>query len=101
MQMQEGGCAGGPRGMGFPGAQGSGRRIKDVRLAQLPWVRREILGDRGCTQSLPSWGAVFVVYLCAWVPRTAQKASPEGLMFRGDSPAPVRSSILKARLNNF
>lgn len=81
----------------------SGERPRDKRgsvgTASVGKARNP--GDKGCTQSLPSWGALFVLYLCAWVPGTAQKASQEGLMFRGESRAPVRSSILKARLNNF
>lgn len=91
MQMR-GGC-----GMGFAGAQGSGRGIKDIRLAQLPLGKARNPGGQGL-QAEPSKPGC---YLCACVPRTAQKASREGPMCSGDSAAPVRSRILKARLNYF
>lgn len=39
--------------------------------------------------------------LCALVLGTAQKASQQGLTFRGGSLAPLRFSILKGHFNNF
>lgn len=83
--------------MGFAGAQGSGRGIKDVRLAQLPVGKARSPGGRGLHAEPSKPGCC----LCAWVPRAAQKASQEGPMCRGDSAAPVRSRILKAHLNYF
>lgn len=64
MMQMRGGC-----GMGFPGAQGSGRGMKDARLAQLPVGKARNPGGRGLLAEPSEPGC----YLCAWVPGTAQK----------------------------